>query len=159
MATNWRELVVSRTATLEPIGETPAGDLGFGSDLWCTDDITPDALELPGDDSRIVAQAAYRRLITPRGALIGEDDYGIDVTSYLHRGMNPQTQRELEGVIKGELLKDDRIDPSLSVVVAYPNPSRIDITITGQTAIGPFDLVLALTDAGLLLTEIRGNGD
>ena len=148
--------IADATAALEPVVPTPTGDLGFGSDLSCTDDLTPDVAELDGSDPTIVAQAIYRRLITPRGRLLDDPDYGFDVRGLLHR---PTTQTDLfgmQGQIRNEIRKDDRVDTDgLSVTVIMTSAVQLDIEISGRTVTGEdFSLTMAVTDGGVLLKEL-----
>ena len=137
-----------------PQGAIPAtpGDDDFGADLACTDDLTEDFLELEGTDERIVREAVIRRLTTPRGSLADDLDYGVDLRGYLNRGLSPAGLRELEGVVLGELLRDDRIDDATAS--ATLDGSTLRVEVSGSTARGPFALTLALTDSETLLEEM-----
>jgi hypothetical protein len=155
--------IALRVAVLVPITPAPTGDLGFGSDLSCVDDITSDAAELSGSDPLLVAQAAYRRLITARGALPDDADYGLDVRGMFGKALTRQAQIEIPGRVRAELEKDDRIVPETLQITITPTGglahADFDLDVQGETALGPFSLTLALTDAGALLKEIRGNGN
>lgn len=134
--------------------ESPTGDLGFGADLSCADDLAEDWSELPGSDVRLVAESVYRRLTTARGTLLDDPDYGLDLRSYLHRG---QTQAELlamRGAIRSEVLKDDRVDDANLTVELIRSGVELVITIAGTASEAPFALTLAVSDGGTLLQEI-----
>lgn len=130
-------------------------DEGFGSDLYCDDDLTPDMRELRSDDPLIVAQAIYRRLITPRGALIDDPDYGVDVRSFLHKAMTPSEQRATAGQIRLEILKDDRV-MDVDVQLANVQMRSFDLEIRCSTEVGPFELVGSVSDAGFAVKILRG---
>lgn len=155
--------IATRIAALSRVVAAPTGDLGFGSDLSCADDITPDAAELAGNDPLLVAQAAYRRLITPRGSLPDDLDYGFDVRGLCGKPLTRQQLTEIPGRVRAELQKDDRIlDETLSVTITLTGGianGDFDLAIQAETADGPFSLTLAVTDAQALLKEIRGNGN
>jgi hypothetical protein len=148
---------------LETVTNSPTGDIGYGSDLDCTDDVTSTFTELDGvkDGPIIVAQACYRRLITPRNSLAVLDDdpdYGYDIASLLHRGMTPQALVGAEGAIRNELLKDDRID-QLDVALTQETSGEsnaYDLEISGTLVDSKetFSLTMALTDSVVLLREI-----
>ncbi len=141
-------------ADLEAQVAAPTGDLGFGSDISCTTDITATLDEVSGDSSLAVAQAAYRRLATPRGGLIDDDDYGLDVRRYLGRPMTAQEVQAITGEIRNELLKDDRIDSVDEVSLVEASGQTFDLTVRCTTAAGPFRLTLAVADADTLIKEM-----
>ena len=144
-------------AAIPRVMAAPTGDLGFGSDLSCRDDLTQNMVEVPGDSIQAVAEANYRRITTPRGSLLDDPDYGIDVREFLHQPATTQRQSEIAAIIRAELLKDDRND-EISVSLQSTNAGRDwTIYIDGQTAEGPFSLTIALTDGAALLKDITAN--
>ena len=137
--------------------ETPTTDLGYGSDLSCIEDVTEAMAELEGDDIGLVVQANYRRLRTPRGALLDDPDYGYDLALLLHAGM---TRTEIQGVadqIRAELEKDDRND-SVDVTLRQVTAREWVVFVTGQTSTEPWDLTLAVTDGAALLRAVNSGG-
>lgn len=152
------DAIAEFTAELVQLVDTPTGDLGFGSDLSCTDDLTEDAAELPGDSPLAIAQSNYRRLRTPRGTVRDDPDYGIDLCMFLHEPMTPSRQIEVGGIIRSELLKDDR-NESVDVTLTPRGLRDLDISIRGTLAAGgTFSLTMALV-GGALLEEIAANGN
>ena len=120
----------------------------YGADLECWDDITADALELPGDEVELVAQACWRRLITSRGELIDDAEYGLGLTDMLSRGMTKRQLDALPGMIKKELLKDDRVASVAEVNVEELRAGAYTISIRGTASDGgPFSLTRALDTA------------
>jgi len=82
---------------------------GYGADIWCTDQLITGRL---ARGPAVVAQALYRRLITPRGTLRGGDDesaYGFDVASYVGAVGTATALAALPGLVRGELVKDARV--------------------------------------------------
>lgn len=83
--------------------------MSYGVEVWCTDS------RVCGRYARgrvLVAQALYRRLITPRGTLRGGDEeraYGLDVAGYVGAVGIRTAVAALPGLVRGELLKDDRV--------------------------------------------------
>lgn len=154
--------IAANVAALVPLVAFPSGDLGFGSDMSCTDDITADAAELDGSDPLVVAQANYRRLTTPRGALPDDADYGFDVRGFCGKPLTKKALTEIPGQVRAELQKDDRnLDASIVVTVTPTGGianGDFDLEVKGETALGPYTLTLAVTDADVLVKEIRGNG-
>lgn len=115
----------------------------FGSDLSCTDDLDPNARELDGE--QLVAEAIYRRLTTPRGALIDDPDYGLDVRSFLHKALTPSELQSIAGRIRTELLKDETIDDVQSSVTAAAGGQEIFVNLIVTTGQGPFRFVFSIT--------------
>jgi phage baseplate assembly protein W len=136
------------------IADPPTGDLGYGSDLSCTDDLSEDWSELDGSDVRLVAEAALRRLTTARGTLLDDPDYGLDLRSFLHRGQTPADLLAMRGAVRSELLKDDRIDDGALTVELIRSGVEIQISISVTASEAPFALTLAVTDSGALVGEI-----
>lgn len=100
----------------------------------------------------LVAEAAYRRLITPRGSLRGgkdEDEYGEDLTAFVGNVGSTAAAAALPGIIRIELLKDERIlavDASVVVTTTTAGAVAYDVSISCDTAAGPFTLRLAVSD-------------
>lgn len=81
---------------------------GLGRDTWCADVLRPGRLVT---GQTLLAQACYRRLITPRGALRGGDEegaYGLDVAGYAG-ALGDAAALALPAAVENELLKDDRV--------------------------------------------------
>ena len=129
----------------------------FGVDMSCTDEVRTTRLV---NGTRIVAEACYRRLITPRGSLIGGEDeanYGLDLTSLVGSTNVDEIAAALPGRIALELQKDDRVgDVSTNVVVTKDGPSAtfgVTIRVT-TTEAEAFTLTLAVSDVSVALLGI-----
>ncbi len=121
----------------------------FGRDTSCTDSLKSGRFV---SGVRLVGEAAYRRLTTPRGMLRGgeeEANYGLDLTSFCGTTNPKATAASLPGRIKAELLKDERIDTvDVDVLVTTIGPeTSFTITIKAQTGVGPFSLQLLASSA------------
>ena len=85
---------------------------GYGTEAWCADGYVSGRFV---SGKMAVALALYRRLITPRGTLAGiEDDddegnYGLDIAAYIGAVGNRTAMQALPPLVRGELLKDDRV--------------------------------------------------
>jgi hypothetical protein len=134
----------------------PAGDLGFGADLSCVDDISPDAAVVPPDSPRAVAEAIYRRFTTPRGTLVDDEDYGFDVATMLGKATTAATIQAAQSELRAQALQDDRVDTvSVAITAArLTGAVGLRIEVSGATAAGPFSLTLAVSDGGVLLEEM-----
>jgi len=107
---------------------------------------------------RLVAEAGVRRLTTRRGTLRGgeeEANYGKDLTELVGTVGTTNAAAALPGQIKAELSKDERIDPgkiSVTVTSTVSGPStKWNVAVKGETAEGPFDFVLAVSDVSVEL--------
>jgi hypothetical protein len=125
----------------------------FGTDTSCTDSLRTGRLS---SGVQLVAEAAYRRLITPHGMLQGgedEADYGLDLQDLIGSSTTKSQQAAVPGQIQAELLKDQRIESVTVDMQIFTNgPSTsYQIAIEAQTGVGPFSLVLAVSDVSVEL--------
>ena len=143
---------------LTQVVDFPVAPFGYGSDISCDSDLSPDLAEIDGFDTLVLAQAIVRRLDCPRGALPDDPNYGIDIRSYLNRGMTDEEIRAMGGQIRNELVKDDRIDVITVKVTFVPSAKLMTIEILARpfdATLGPFTLTLSATSAVILIEEIR----
>lgn len=91
-----------------------------------------------------LAEAIGRRLITPRGGLFYDPDYGFDLRRYLNETWTESTEFEVETLLVAELRKDPRIlDATATIDITNILATRqVSITIEAETDFGPFSLVL-----------------
>jgi hypothetical protein len=139
---------------------TPSGNLGFGRDLVCWDDLTPEFMLEDPHSTLAVVRANYRRINTPLGflALIGEPaDYGHDVKSMLQKGTTPQILRYHEQMIEQQILDDDR-NGTCRCVISELSGGGIDVKIDGSTIYGNYSLTVALVDGDLLIRSMTADG-
>lgn len=117
----------------------------------------------------LVAQACYRRLSTPRGLLVfwldpdeipNEDDanYGFDLLTEIGTAVTDNATAALPGRISSELLKDERLsDVTVNIVATKSGPTvSYNIDIRGDTASGPFSLVLSVSEVSVSILAISG---
>ena len=128
----------------------------LGYDTSCTDSLRS-GIFVSG--IRLVAEACYRRLITPRGMLQGgeaEADYGLDLLNLIGSVSTTNDAAALEGQISAELQKDERVQSvsaTVTVVTTQPTVS-LTISISVQSAAGPFTMVLAVSQVTVALLGI-----
>lgn len=153
-------LEVSRVAR---VTQPPTQPLGWGRDLSCGTDLTTHMAEVSG--ITLLAEAMIRRLTTRRGSLpdanaprLRDLNYGLDLASYLNRGVTSLELRTLASKVRSEVLKDDRIATVSVTVTPSPTGDRlaVDLRATPRGSNESFRLVLAVTDAGVLVVELRG---
>jgi hypothetical protein len=155
MSATVKAAIAAEIALVDRIVDPPTGDLGWGSDISCATDLDEAASELPGTSPLILAQACIRRLDCGRGELPDDPSYGLDVRAMVNEGMPAIRLREIEGQIRGELEKDERIERIVAVVTASNLGRDLTIDIQGTGISGEtFRLTLAATNASLLVEEI-----
>lgn len=125
----------------------------FGKDIRCTDGLKTGSYS---QGVRLVAEAIYRRLITRKGQLLGSPDYGLRVADFLGADTSPGEITRATNLIKQEVLKDQRVDSVDVVVTEVEIGAERDWTITIEafTGLGPFTLVLGVSDVTIALLEI-----
>jgi hypothetical protein len=133
-----------------------ANDNDVGRDTSCTDSLKTGRFVT---GARLLAEAAYRRITTPRGSLRGGEDeanYGIDITGICGSTNAASVAASLPGRIRSELEKDERFG-AIDVEVLYVMvgaTARFTITIDVETAAGPFTLSLLASQVSVELLGI-----
>ena len=108
----------------------------YGNDIDCGSDLDPSMREVSG--WWMLAQAMLRRLITPRGSLIYDQDYGYDLRSFIGSAETPTA-----GAIENELLKDGRLR-SVEVSVAVAGDA-VEVRVNATAyEVGEFALTLSI---------------
>lgn len=150
------DAIATEIAALTREVATPVAPFGYGADISCARDLEEDMPEVSGQ--LVLAQALVRRIDCPRGGLPDDGDYGIDLRSYLNRGITTTEQRSIAGAIRSELSKDDRVDTVAVTVTPTPTGESIRVSIQvvprDPALGGPFTLTLAVTDGGALVEEM-----
>lgn len=135
------------------VASVPTAPLGWGSDLSCVTDCDSRFIELPGNSALGVAQRVARRYLTPRGALLDDPDYGLDLRGYCNRGVTQQDLRTLQSRCVAEALKEETVS-SITVNVATTSATGLSVQaqITpADPSLEPFAFVLAVSSADVLL--------
>jgi hypothetical protein len=119
----------------------------FGRDLSCTTSILTTRYST---GPRLVAEAIFRRFITPRGSLQGGEDeqnYGLDLANLIGSVSTPSAVASLPGQIEAECIKDERVISATATVTSTTSgPSTAwNIQINGKTGAGPFALVIGVS--------------
>ncbi len=135
---------------------------GYGTDTWCGGGL------LTGRTARgimVVALALFRRLITPRGTLRGvadEDDelnYGFDMASYAGKIGYEVAINALPGLVRGELMKDDRVLDVVATVTPVDNGDGtidllVEVDVVLQDEGEEFAMTMSVDDAGTELLRV-----
>lgn len=115
--------------------------IDYGTDVAGFDDLDPVGTEITGP--RVVAEACARRLITPRGGLCDDRNYGYDLTQYIDDEFDaPQIARVSSGIV-AELIKDERV-LSVSVVSVFSAGGLLTVACKVTGTKGPFQFVLTV---------------
>lgn len=127
-------------------------DTDLGIDLDCLHDA--DELDRYTSGIDLLRQDIIHRITCPRGQLIGEPDYGLDVSALLSKGMLPREKSALPGQLESEIRKDPRIETvevTLDAVSDGMGGERWTLEVSGTSLYGPFDLIASITEAGELV--------
>jgi hypothetical protein len=154
----YAQTIAAGMADLQRIVPTPEEPLKYGVDLSCTTEI-PETLEMVALDSpRAISEAVFRRWITPRGALPGDADYGLDVRAILNHGMTSAEILAMGAQMQAEAEKDDRVSRcSVTITKVDARGSRwvIRTIITPENPdLNDFEMTMAVTDGEALLEAI-----
>lgn len=128
----------------------------FGRDVSCTDSLRTGRF---ATGLRLVAEACYRRLTTPRGMLRGseeEQNYGLNLMSLVGSVKAQSDTVSLPGRIRAELEKDERIETvAVDILVTKSGPATsLTITIDVVTGEGPFSLTLLASEVTVELLRV-----
>jgi phage baseplate assembly protein W len=88
-----------------------------------------------------VAQAVARRLLTPRGSLLGDPNYGLDIRYFLGEGLGQAEVYALERAVAAEAEKDERV-LSARATASLDAEGTLTIEVDIESDEGPFGLVL-----------------
>lgn len=113
----------------------------FGTDLSFFPDLDPGFGVVSGADC--LGQALARRLETPRGGLWYDADYGTDIRDRLNDAATQAGWHALQSDIEGECEKDERVRHASATVTLDTASSTLTVSISCDTADGPFVFVLS----------------
>lgn len=149
--------IVAQLAELERVAPEPTEPFAYGTDTWCEDEIEANWADVEPTSTLAIGQALYRRLTTRPGGLIEDPDYGTDIRALLNHGSTQAGLRAIEGKVKNECSKDDRV-ASLVVSALFAAETR---TLTLRIEVTPedprvrtFTMTLACTDGATMLEAI-----
>lgn len=130
----------------------------FGKDTSCTGSLRPGVVVT---GVRLVGEAIFRRLTTPRGMLRGgeqEADYGLDMLELVGASVTPGDIAALPGRVRNEVLKDPRIvSVEVTATTTKVGPATtLTLVISCVTGEGPFDLTVGVDEASVELLGISG---
>lgn len=157
MSTIVKDSIAAQIATLTAEVDAPTEPFGYGTDLSCVTDLDPDLAEVDPASTTAIAQALLRRLITPRGSLPDDPDYGYDLRGLLNRGVTANDLRSITSQARNECRKDDRVtDVDIDATFTL-GASQLDVSITvtpADPATDTFSFTFAITDTDAVLEVI-----
>ena len=116
------------------------GPFDAGTDVDCRSD--PGKSFAIASGTANLGNALARRLTTPRGALLYDPGYGVDIRRYLNAGFTDAQLGQVKSEIAAEVSKDDRVQNPDVTVVADAARASLSITIISELAPGaPFAFV------------------
>ncbi len=116
----------------------------YGIDMSCVRDFDPVLRDVTG--KRLLAEALVRRITTPRGMLLDDPNYGIDVRDYLSMEMTRIQAARLRAAVRAELEKDERVARASVDTSFVHSTSTLTMTILVDTDEGEtLTLVLAVS--------------
>ncbi len=122
----------------------------LGTDVSCVFDATPNMAMVSG--RRCLAEAVARRLITPRGRLIGSPNYGFDLTQYLNDDLTAGDLIRIAAGATSEVKNDERVlAATVSIALAF---GVMTVKVLLEDATGPFTLVLSISDVTVEILKI-----
>lgn len=120
-------------------------DNPFGTD-WSTfvdgvPDLDPTFSTLSNPD-RTLAEVLARRLITRRGAIEEDPEFGTDVRQWCQARMGPVALAKIKFAVEAECLKEERVTSVTATVTFDPGLSKTRIVISGTADRRDFELTL-----------------
>jgi phage baseplate assembly protein W len=110
---------------------------GFGVDITALPDLAFQTITGPEN----LVQAIARRLVTPRGGLFYDDQYGFDVRAYLNETLTDDVRFSLETLCAAECEKDERVE-SAEVTLQTVNLNSLRLEVSLETTGGPVRFIL-----------------
>lgn len=122
----------------------------FGDSLSCIYDLDPTFFVVSGFTA--LGQAIARRLLTPRGQLIDDPNYGYDLSQFIDADVGPYDLPRIQTFAQQEVLKDERI---LSATVTMTlNSGNLLIQVNLVSNAGPFQLTLNVSNVTAPLLQV-----
>ena len=142
------------SGTTTPAGAPAPTTPDYGVDWYWNGDIDPTGRLVNGPLA--VAQAIARRLITTRGTLFYDPEYGFNLRDFLNETVEEgQTIFQIESGIETECLKDERVESADAAAEYIESASRLRVTARLVLAEGPFELVLIVDAVTLEILSLQ----
>jgi hypothetical protein len=132
--------------------------MDYGIDLDCGEEGLSPTFELTAGRVAL-AQAIAHRLQTPRGGLLDDPNFGIDVRSWLNDSGSPVRVFALRQALLAEVLKDERVQSAQARVTFAPSGQTLtlQLSITPVDSDTPFALTLEVTRLTVELLDVAAS--
>lgn len=147
---------IARVAAANYVHLVPAveGELGYGRDLSCVTDLTPNCDEVDPNSFQGIGEHAFRMLTADRDSIPDAPGRGYNVAKLLNAGMTTRDRRAQEGFIRAEVSQDDRIAELEVDCSIRGREVEVKIHITPENpAVKAFDLILVVAENGTAMIE------
>lgn len=140
---------------------------GYGSEIWCTDTLKTGRY---ARRAMVLAQALFRRVITPRGMLRAESTtasaadeariYGIDLAGMVGQVAYVDLPEFVASTLRAEFLKDDRVlsaDPTVSTEQGSDGmvAMTIDVIVVPVDETEDFRMTMTVAQAQTQLVSVQ----
>jgi hypothetical protein len=99
-----------------------------------------------------LAEAIARRLVTTRGTLIDDPDYGFDLRGYVNDDIDARGLALIGAGVEAECLKDERVIAATAAVSLVAGVLVVAVSITD--AKGPVKLVLSVSQVTVSILQV-----
>ncbi len=123
----------------------------YGRAVSWVSDMSPEGRIVTGH--RVLAEALARRLMTPRGRLIGYPNYGYDLTEWVNADVSARDIASIRANVQAECLKDERVE-SVNVSVVLAKDGTLTVTLNIEGSLGPFTMVLGVSEVTVTLLQV-----
>jgi len=152
--TQLTDAINEQIALLPIVPRVAPTSLGYGTDLSCITDVTPNVDEVNPVSPTAIGQAVLRRLITPRGGVIDDHGYGFDLRAYCNHGVTNTDLRSIGARVRSECKKDDRVSDADVTMTYLDRRLSVSILISPEdVARDDFALTFFVTPDGIELQE------
>jgi hypothetical protein len=146
------DFIAQQLALLPAVDRVAPQQLGYGTDLSCVTDITPDAAEVDAESPRAIGESLARRFISPRTSVLDDEAYGLDLRARLNAGQTRAQLTALRSQIRVECLKDDRVaDADVTLTFPARSTMSVAIAVTPHASDDEFSLTFFVTADGVQL--------
>jgi hypothetical protein len=137
-----------------PLPSLPRTDVvESGVDIDCIIDVGRSLTLARG--LRNLGNALARRLVTPRGGLFYDPNYGLDVRAFVNAGFTAQQLAQVQADIAAEVSKDERVENPQVTVVSNVQTGSMAITIVCELAEGPFQFLVSVNALTVELLRVE----
>jgi phage baseplate assembly protein W len=101
----------------------------------------------------VVAESILRIWSTPQGQLIDDPDYGYDLNDLISDDLSPSQLLQAQQLASAAAQKDERV-LGCAVVLTLLVTGTLTVNARVDTAAGPFQMVVSVSQAGVVLTQM-----